>query len=85
MDRRQRTGYLVLAVVLGHVILISAQVNAQPGGTVLEAATFGVFTEVQRLLTSTRDGFVGLWSGYAGLRDVRQENEAVNLPYSTIE
>ena len=78
MDRRQRTGYLVLAVVLGHVILISAQVNAQPGGTVLEAVTFGVFTEVQRLLTSTRDGFVGFWSGYAGLRDVRQENEALN-------
>ena len=78
MDRRQRTGYLVLAVVLGHVILISAQVNAQPVGTVLEAVTFGVFTEVQRLLTSTRDGFVGFWSGYAGLRDVRQENEALN-------
>ena len=78
MDRRQRTGYLVLAVVLGHVILISAQVNAQPGGIVLEAVTFGVFTEVQRLLTSTRDGFVGFWSGYAGLRDVRQENEALN-------
>jgi rod shape-determining protein MreC len=78
MDRRQRTGYLVLAVVLSHVILISAQVNAQPGGTVLEAVTFGVFTEVQRLFTSTRDGFVGFWSGYAGLRDVRQENEALN-------
>ena len=78
MDRRQRTGYLVLAVVLGHVILISAQVNAQPGSTVLEAVTFGVFTEVQRLLTSTRDGFAGFWSGYVGLRDVRQENEALN-------
>ena len=77
MDRRQRTGYLVLAVVLGHVILISAQVNAQPGGTVLEAVTFGVFAEVQRLLTSTRDGFVGVWSGYIGLRGVQQENEAL--------
>ena len=78
MDRRQRTGYLVLAVVLGHVILISAQVNAQPGGTVLETVTFGMFTEVQRLLTSTRDGVVGFWSGYAGLRGVHQENEALN-------
>ena len=75
MDRRQRTGYLVLAVVLGHVILISAQVNAQPGSTVLETVTFGLFTEVQRLLTSTRDGFVGFWSAYVGLRDVQQEND----------
>ena len=78
MDRRQRTGYLVLIVVLGHVILISAQVNAQPGGTVLEAVTFGVFTEVQRLITSTRDGFVGFWSGYVGLRDVQRENEELS-------
>ena len=78
MDRRQRTGYLVLAVVLGHVILIATQVNAKPGGTVLEAVTFGVFAEAQRILTSARDGFVGVWSGYIGLRGVRQENEALN-------
>ena len=74
MDRRQRTGYLVLAVVLAHVILISAQVNAEPGATVLETVTFGAFTEVQRLLTSARDGVVGLWSGYVGLQDVQEEN-----------
>ena len=74
MDRRQRTGYLVLAVILAHVILISAQVNAEPGATVLETVTFGAFTEVQRLLTSARDGVVGLWSGYVGLQDVQEEN-----------
>ena len=74
MDRRQRTGYLVLAVILAHVILISAQVNTEPGATVLETVTFGAFTEVQRLLTSARDGVVGLWSGYVGLQDVQEEN-----------
>ncbi len=74
MDRRQRTGYLVLAVVLAHVILISAQVNAEPGASVLETVTFGAFAEVQRLLTSGLDNVVGLWSGYVGLRDVREEN-----------
>ena len=50
MDRRQRTGYLVLAVVLAHVILISSQVNAAPGGSVLETVTFGVFAEVQAIV-----------------------------------
>ena len=74
MDRRQRTGYLVLAVVLAHVILISAQVNAEPGASVLETVTFSAFAEVQRLLTSGLDNVVGLWSGYVGLRDVREEN-----------
>ena len=74
MDRRQRTGYLVLVVVLAHVILISAQVSAEPGATVLETVTFGAFTEVQRVVTSTLDNVVGLWSGYVGLRDVQEEN-----------
>ena len=78
MDRRQRTGYLVLAVVLAHVILISAQVNAEPGASVLETVTFGAFAEAQRLLTSGLDSVVGLWSGYIGLRDVREENAELN-------
>ena len=84
MDRRQRTGYLVLAVVLAHVILISAQVNAEPGATVLETVTFGAFTEVQRLLTSGLDKAVGLWSGYVGLRDVREENVELNSEISDL-
>lgn len=74
MDGRQRTGYLVLAVVLAHVILISAQVNAEPGATVLETVTFGAFTEVQRVVTSALDNVVGVWSGYVGLRGAQEEN-----------
>jgi len=79
MDRHQRTWYLVIAVVLVHVILISAQVNVDSGASVLETVTFGAFAEVQRLLTSGLDNVVGLWSGYVGLRDVREENVELNL------
>ena len=75
MEQRQRTGYLVLAVVLGHVILISAQVNAGPSTSVLENVTFGVFSEFQRLLTTGQDSVAGVWSGYVGLRELRAENE----------
>ena len=46
LDIRQRAGYLFLAVTLGHIILISAQVNARSGVPVLEQVTFGVFAEV---------------------------------------
>ena len=49
VDIRQRTAYLFLAVVVGHVILISAQVNTARGIPVLEAVVFGGFAEVQRL------------------------------------
>jgi len=82
MDRRQRTGYLVLAVVLAHVILISVQVNAAPGTSVLQSVTFGAFTELQRWVASGRDGVVDMWSGYVGLRSVRKENLRLNAEIS---
>ena len=47
LDIRQRAGYLFVAVMLGHILLISAQVNARSGVPVLEAVTFGVFAEVR--------------------------------------
>ena len=31
LEIRQRAGYLFVAVVVGHIILISAQVNAKSG------------------------------------------------------
>lgn len=84
MDRRQRTGYLVLVVVLAHVILISTQVNAAPGTSVLQSVTFGVFTEVQRWVTSARDGVFDVWSGYVGLRGVREDNLRLNAEISDL-
>lgn len=74
LDIRQRTGYLFLAVTLGHVILISAQVNSRSGVPVLEQVTFGVFAEVQRTMTAGVSGVRHLWSDYVGLRHVRAEN-----------
>jgi rod shape-determining protein MreC len=74
-DFRQRTAVLFIAVVLGHIILISAQVNSRAGVPLLEVVTFGAFAEVQRgaagLTGSVRDA----WSGYGNLRGVREENE----------
>jgi len=67
-----------MAVILAHVILISTQVNAKPGANFLTTGTFGVFAEVQRLLTSGFDNVMGLWSGYVGLRDVREQNVELN-------
>ena len=84
MERRQRVGYLLLAVVLGHVILISAQINAQPGATVLETVTFGTFAEVQRWLTTARGGVTGVWTGYVGLRGLYEENVALTEDVATL-
>lgn len=75
LDTRQRSGYLFLAVTVGHVLLISAQVNSKTGVPILEAVTFGVFSEVQRGVSGGLSGVLHVWNGYVGLRHVRQEND----------
>jgi rod shape-determining protein MreC len=77
LDIRQRAGYLFLAVLLGHIILISAQVNTKGGVPALEAAVFGVFAEVQRGTSSVISVISDVWSGYVGLRQVRADNEVL--------
>jgi len=74
LDLRQRTGWLFMAVTVGHILLISAQVNSRHGVPLLEELTFGAFAEVQRVATSAiasaRDG----WSNYFALQEIRREN-----------
>ena len=74
-DFRQRTAVLFIAVVLGHIILISAQVNSSTGVPLLETITFGAFAEVQRGAARVTGSIRDAWSGYGNLRGVRAENE----------
>jgi rod shape-determining protein MreC len=76
-DFRQRTAVLFIAVVLGHIILISAQVNSSAGVPLLEVVTFGAFAEVQRGAAGLTGSIRDAWSGYGNLRGVREENEAL--------
>lgn len=77
LDIRQRTGYLFIAVMLGHVILISAQVNTRRGVPVLQVITFGLFAEVQRVSSAMVSSVRGGWTNYVSLRDVNAENEGL--------
>ncbi len=77
IDFKQRAGYLFLAVVVAHVILISAQINATSGVPLLEEVTFGAFSEAQRGTSALVSGAWNVWSGYVGLRHVRRENDAL--------
>ena len=53
LDIRQRTGWLFGAIVVSHIILISAQVTTQRGVPVLQEVTFGTFAEMQRGATGS--------------------------------
>ena len=74
VDIRQRTGYLFLAVIVGHVILISTQVTTRRGVPMLEEVVFGVFSEVQRASNSVAVGVRQWWQDYFALQQVRAEN-----------
>lgn len=75
IDIRRRTGYLFLVVIVAHVILISTQVTTKRGVPMLEAAVFGVFSEVQRGANSVTMGVRESWQNYFALQQVRVENE----------
>src|SRR4029434_8018143 len=75
LDIRQRAGYLFLAVLLGHVILISAQVNSRSGVSLLETLTFGFFAEVQRGIWTVTSSVRNTWNGYVALGHVQEENQ----------
>jgi rod shape-determining protein MreC len=77
VDFRLRASYLFVAVVVGHIILISAQVNAKSGVPILETVTFGAFAEVERGASAVFGGIRGAWNGYVNLRQVRTENEGL--------
>ena len=85
LEYRQRTGYLFLAVIIAHIILISAQVNTRGGVPMLEAVTFGLFAEVQRgaslLIARTQDS----WQNYLALQQVRSENERLKLEVARLQ
>jgi len=63
--------------VLGQIVLISGQVNSRAGVPLLEAVSFGLFAEVQRGSSGIVSGGRRIWSGYVGLRQVRNENETL--------
>ena len=85
LDIRQRTGYLFIALTIGHIVLISAQVNTTRGVPMLEAVTFGVFAEVQRIASSGIGGLRASWTDYVALQEVRTENERLRAEVAQLQ
>ncbi len=85
LESRRRTTPLLLVLLFGHVLLISTQVNTPSGVRVLEAATFGALSELQRGVSAVVRGTRQLWSGYLALRAVHEENEALKRRLADLE
>jgi rod shape-determining protein MreC len=76
-DIRRRSGSLLLALAVGHIVLISAQVNSKSGVPLLQAFVFGVFSEVQRGTAAVAGGVRKTWDEYAALHSVHADNLAL--------
>ena len=82
---RPRIGLLFLAVIIGHVILISTQVQSRAGVPVLEAVTFGLFARLQQGAVRGVRSVGDSWGNYVDLRGVRSENESLRSRVAELE
>ena len=73
--RPRGSTFLFFAVVVAHIVLISAQVTSKSGVPVLQAVTFGLVAQVQRAGAAVITGVTSVWTGYVDLRGARTENE----------
>src|SRR5580765_5486857 len=81
----RRTFILLLVLTVGHVLLISAQVQSKSGLPVLESAAFGTFAHMQQFTAGIADGVRGVFSRWALLRGTADENERLKLRVTTLE
>lgn len=70
-----RTFTLLVVLSLGHVLLISAQVQSRSGVPVLESAAFGAVARTQGFAAGIADGTRSVWRRYFALRGVEDENQ----------
>jgi rod shape-determining protein MreC len=81
----RRSGFLLAGLVLAHLIVISRQVDGGVHASLLERAAYAIFSPVQRLIAGAVYGVKSGWSGYIGLRGVRQENLRLEERLRTME
>jgi rod shape-determining protein MreC len=82
---RRRTFSLLIVICLGHVLLISAQVQSKSGLPVVEDVAFSAFARVQRLLAGTTDAGRSVWTNYFALRGAARESETLRARILELE
>ncbi|MEO7193030.1 MAG: rod shape-determining protein MreC [Vicinamibacterales bacterium] len=76
MPRRQ-TFSLLLVMCVGHVLLISAQVQSKSGLPVIQSAAFDIFSRLQSVTTGIADTGRSLVTNYVALSGAARENAAL--------
>ncbi|MCX6538563.1 MAG: rod shape-determining protein MreC [Acidobacteria bacterium] len=77
-DTRHRVRYLFIAVMVGHILLISTQVSTRSGVSLLQAALASGLTETQRGAWAVVGAGQAVWDGYVALWGVRADNQRLS-------
>lgn len=81
----RKSRFLLAGLVLGHLVLISQQVEGGSGAKLLEQTVFAVLSPFQRLLAGGMAGVVGTWRGYVDLRRVHAESQELQERLRVLE
>jgi len=84
-EPRRRTAPLLIVMCLGHVLLISAQVQSGEGTSLIEAGAFGVFARVQQGMATVSDTGRHVWTRYFALSGAARENEDLRRRVAELE
>ena len=82
---RRRITHTFLAVCVGHVLLISAQLQSRSGMALPKAAAFRFFAAVQLTTMHAADAVHGVWTNYVALRGVNAENTRLRAQLALLE
>ncbi len=84
MVRRQTLTLFVL-ICVGHVLLISAQVQSKSGLPVLQSIAFGAFARFQSITGGLADTVTGAWTNYVAVSGAAHENARLRLQVLDLE
>ncbi len=76
---------LLAALVVSHLVVVSHQVDAGGGSSLLEGTVLALFEPVQRGVAAGIRLVEAGWSGYVGLRGVRGENQRLQAQARALE
>jgi len=81
----RRSRLLLAALVVSHLVVISHQVDAGGGASLLERVLFEIFSPVQTAVARVVAGVSSAWSGYVALHGVREQNSAMQSRLQAME
>jgi rod shape-determining protein MreC len=81
----RRTLSLLVLLSIGHVLLISVQVQTRSGLPLLESVAFQAFAGAHQTAGSLAGGLGGVWTGWIALHGVAEENERLRRQVAELE